>query len=72
MYRNDEPPKEDHDVLDNCAECDKKLEGPDQQWFCSKACESKHLDNLRREDDSYARAMVEEMEICKSLFIGRS
>ena len=72
MYRNDEPPDESHqDPLDDCAECGKKLEGDDQQWFCSKACEGKHLDGLRRDDDSYARAMIEELELCKNLFTGR-
>ena len=64
-------PPEDIDPLEHCGECNKKLEGEEQQWFCSKACESKHLDNLRSEDDKYARAMIEELEICKGLFQGR-
>lgn len=65
-------PPEDIDPLENCGECGKRLEGEEQQWFCSKACETKHLDSLRREDDSYARAMIEEMELVKSLFTGRA
>ena len=72
MYRNDEPPDESQDPLDNCAECGKKLEGEDQQWFCSKACEKKHIDQLKADDDAYARSLIADMELAKSFFTGRA
>lgn len=65
-------PPEDVDPLENCAECSKKLEGEDQQWFCSKECEKKHIDAMKADDDAYARSLLEDMELAKSFgFMGR-
>lgn len=65
-------PPEEVDPLENCAECGTRLEGEDQQWFCSKTCETKHVARMSAESDAYARSLLEEMEIAKQNgFFGR-
>jgi hypothetical protein len=61
MYvgEQEQEPPEYEEPLENCAQCRRKLEGEDQMYWCSSACETAYLADQTAEAQAEYEAMQE-------------